>query len=151
MGSVIKTAGKEVVLAKPVDQRQLLRNQERAILDTTELLCVLMKGAGVSRSELARRMGTTKGNVTQILDGSRNLTIRTVSDLMTQLGHEFKASCKAREVPERHAVVRFVAEIRIPMTGVVNQQRVMPESFSFVTGSGSGSGVAGSFCQAAGV
>ena len=80
-----------------VDPKKLLWNQEAAILDTTELICALMKEAGISRSELATRMGTTKSNITQILDGSRNMTIRTVSDVMTHLGHEFKASCKARE------------------------------------------------------
>ena len=102
-----------------VDPKKLLLNQEAAILDTTELICALMKEADISRSDLAARMGTTKSNITQILDGSRNMTIRTVSDVMTHLGHEFRASCKAREFrvtnEQPHVVVRVMAEFRIPM------------------------------------
>ncbi len=73
-----------------VDAQKLLWNQEGAILDTTELICSLMKEAGVTRSELAARMGKTKGNISQMLSGDRNLTIRTVSDLMTYLGDEYR-------------------------------------------------------------
>lgn len=99
-----------------VDQTKLLWNQEAAILDATELLCQLMKEAGISRSDLAARMGTTKSNITQILDGSRNMTIRTLSDVMTYLGHEFRASCKSRQTKDQpHVVVRVVAEFLISM------------------------------------
>ncbi len=102
-----------------VDQTKLLWNQEAAILDATELLCQLMKEAGISRSDLAARMGTTKSNITQILDGSRNMTIRTLSDVMTHLGHEFKASCKAREdKPESGKIVIQVA-CRLTITGAM--------------------------------
>ena len=96
-----------------VDDDTLLSNQEDAILDTTELICGLMKERGISRSELAARMGTTKGNVTQILDGSRNMTIRTVSDVMTHLGDEFRASCKSREAAKTQRVAVFCASVDI--------------------------------------
>lgn len=119
MGSIAKQESHKTVTKSPhnvkpvdiaVDPQKLLWNQEAAILDTTELICALMKEAGISRSELATRMGTTKSNITQILDGSRNMTVRTVSDVMTHLGHEFKASCKAREgKPESRKLVIQVA------------------------------------------
>lgn len=128
MGKIAKQTSSRTMMkhprgAKPkdiaVDQKKLLWNQEAAILDTTELICALMKEANVSRSDLAARMGTTKSNITQILDGSRNMTIRTVSDVMTHLGHEFRASCKARESrttnEQPHVVVRVMAEFRISM------------------------------------
>ena len=102
-------------LSNGADADTLLWNQEVAILDTTELICDLMKEAGVSRSDLAQRMRKSKGYITQLLDGSRNMTIRTVSDIFTNLGHEFRASCKARQtMPQAATVVRFAAEIVIP-------------------------------------
>jgi transcriptional regulator with XRE-family HTH domain len=62
-----------------------LYQQERAILEVTELICQLMDEQEVSRSELARCLGTSKGYVTQFLDGRTNMTIRTISDVFTAL------------------------------------------------------------------
>lgn len=62
-----------------------LYQQERAILEVTELICQLMDEQEVSRSELARCLGTSKGYVTQLLDGRTNMTIRTISDVFTAL------------------------------------------------------------------
>ena len=61
-------------------------NQERAILDLTELICEIMARTGVTRAELARRLGKTKGFITQLLDGRANMTIRTISDIFSALG-----------------------------------------------------------------
>jgi transcriptional regulator with XRE-family HTH domain len=60
--------------------------QERFILDATEMICELMIEAGVSKSELAARLGKTKGFVTQLLSGNRNFTLRTLSDVLVALG-----------------------------------------------------------------
>jgi transcriptional regulator with XRE-family HTH domain len=61
-------------------------NREWAILELTELICEVMEREGVTREELARRMGRSKGFVTQLLDGRANMTIRTVADVFTALG-----------------------------------------------------------------
>ena len=63
-----------------------LYQQERSILNLTELICKLMEETGVSRSELARRLGKTKGYISQLLDGESNMTVRTISDVFTALG-----------------------------------------------------------------
>jgi transcriptional regulator with XRE-family HTH domain len=59
--------------------------QEEFILDVTEALCQRMNETGVTRTELARRMGRTKGYITQLLGGGRNLTLRTISDVAKAL------------------------------------------------------------------
>ncbi|WLD10858.1 helix-turn-helix transcriptional regulator [Planctellipticum variicoloris] len=46
----------------------------------------------MTRSELADRLGKSKGHITQILDGTANLTLRTVSDVFFALGCEFHPS-----------------------------------------------------------
>lgn len=63
-----------------------LYQQERAILEVTEVICELMDKQGVSRSDLAKRLGRTKGYITQLLDGRANMTVRTISDVFTALG-----------------------------------------------------------------
>jgi len=62
-----------------------LYQQERAILEVTELVCQLLDEEDVTRSELARRIGKTKGYITQLLDGRTNMTLRTISDVFTAL------------------------------------------------------------------
>jgi len=62
-----------------------LYRQECAILAVTECVCQLMDKRKVSRSELARRLGRTKGYVTRFLGGRSNMTVRAVSDIFTAL------------------------------------------------------------------
>jgi len=65
-------------------------NQECAILELTELICRIMQETGVGRAELARRLGKTKGYVTQLLDGRANMTLRTIADVFTALGRTIR-------------------------------------------------------------
>lgn len=74
-----------------------LWHQEKAILDTTEMLCWLMKQQGVSRNELAVRLGKPAGWVTRFLDGEFKMDIRTISDVLHAMGYELYPSC--REIP----------------------------------------------------
>src|SRR4051812_37073738 len=63
-----------------------LFQQERAILEATMRICEAMKEQGVSRSQLAQKLGKSKGYVSQLLDGQQNMTLRTLSDVFLVLG-----------------------------------------------------------------
>lgn len=78
-----------------------LYQQERAILEVTELLCRLMDEQRITRSQLAKRLGISKGYVTQLLDGRSNMTLRTVSDVFFSLGRavHFQDGVLAAETP----------------------------------------------------
>jgi transcriptional regulator with XRE-family HTH domain len=45
-----------------------------------------MEQHGVSRAQLARRMGVTPGRVSQLLSGDENLTLKTLSTIASCLG-----------------------------------------------------------------
>jgi len=83
-------------LSTPEDRR--LFEQERVILDVTEMICKLMERANISRKELAEMLGTSQANVTQMLNGTRNMTLRTVSDVLfsmdygLEVGHKWLVS-----------------------------------------------------------
>lgn len=62
-----------------------LVRQEELILDVTESLTAALEHAGVTRAELARRLGRSPGFVSQLLGGGRNLTLRTIADISTAL------------------------------------------------------------------
>jgi transcriptional regulator with XRE-family HTH domain len=67
--------------------RKLLA-QEELILEVTETICELLKNEAVSRKELAERLGKSKGFISQLLNGGRNLTLRTVADILHVLGYK---------------------------------------------------------------
>jgi transcriptional regulator with XRE-family HTH domain len=48
-----------------------------------------MKERGLSRADLATRMGVSPGRVSQILGGGENLTLRTLAALSCALGAHF--------------------------------------------------------------
>ena len=84
-----------------------LFQQERVIMEVTELICALMEEEDVSKAELAKRLSTSKANVTQMLDGRRNMTIRTVSDVLFHLGHVLEISDKNLSDAMTHYDQRF--------------------------------------------
>lgn len=67
------------------ENRRLLK-QEELILEVTEALTAALNDSRITRSELAKRLGKTKGFVSQLLAGGRNLTLRTVSDIADAIG-----------------------------------------------------------------
>jgi transcriptional regulator with XRE-family HTH domain len=87
-------------MTKPTFVEQFVKNpknrrlflQERAIREVTDQIESLMENLGISRAGLARKLGKSRGWVTQFLDGEANKTIRTVADAYAVLGYEFKPS-----------------------------------------------------------
>jgi transcriptional regulator with XRE-family HTH domain len=62
--------------------------QERLITQVTEALWQEMEEPGVNKADLAARMGTTRGYISQILNGSRNMTLRTLADICFALNRQ---------------------------------------------------------------
>jgi transcriptional regulator with XRE-family HTH domain len=63
-----------------------------------------MKKQGVSRAGLALLVDTSKAHITQLLSGSRNMTLHTFADLAFALGH--RISYKAHELKEGEETYR---------------------------------------------
>jgi plasmid maintenance system antidote protein VapI len=51
-----------------------------------EDVCVLMEKQGVSRAELARRLGTSRAYITKLLGGNANFTLETMTKVAMALG-----------------------------------------------------------------
>ncbi|MCY4489222.1 MAG: helix-turn-helix transcriptional regulator [Deltaproteobacteria bacterium] len=72
----------------PIEQGEnfaRLVRQEELILEVTEKLTLALDEAGITRTELADRLGRTPGYVSQVFGGGRNLTLRTVADIAAAL------------------------------------------------------------------
>jgi transcriptional regulator with XRE-family HTH domain len=72
------------VSASPARER--LYAQEKLIVDTAEEIWAAMEKAKKSKADLAAALGKSKAFVSQALDGSRNLTLRTLADVAFALG-----------------------------------------------------------------
>jgi transcriptional regulator with XRE-family HTH domain len=96
-----------------------LFQQERAIYEVTELIESVMGEEGMTRAELARKLGKTKGWVTQLLDGEANKTIRTVADVLAVLGREYRSSQRPIHIGSRteSSASRTTTELRVFHTG----------------------------------
>jgi plasmid maintenance system antidote protein VapI len=55
------------------------------VIEFTEDLCRIMKEKRVSRAELARRIGTSRAHITQLLGGGANFTLLTMVKLAKAL------------------------------------------------------------------
>jgi transcriptional regulator with XRE-family HTH domain len=69
------------------EEGRRLIEQERLIMQATEAIATLLQEQGVSRAELARRIGKSPAFVTKLLRGDSNLTLRTLSDVFFALNH----------------------------------------------------------------
>jgi antitoxin component HigA of HigAB toxin-antitoxin module len=75
----------EQFIRTPGNQR--IYEQERLLVEATELISTVMETTQTRRGELARRLGRSKAYVTQILGGNRNLTLKTLADVCWALNH----------------------------------------------------------------
>ncbi len=69
--------------ARRVYQEELLFGEATANIDG------ILESLNIPRSELADRMGISRGRVSQMLSGERNLTLRTLAAMAWALGYEF--------------------------------------------------------------
>lgn len=78
--------------------RRRLFEQESLSFEAAELISTLLQEQKVSKAELAKRIGKSKAFVTQLLSGSRNMTMHTFADLAFALG--FKVELKPSPLDE---------------------------------------------------
>ncbi len=66
--------------------------REDLVFNVTEDLLIKMEELNISKVDLAKRLGKSKSYVTQMLSGSRNMTLSSFSDICFALG--FKPEIK---------------------------------------------------------
>ena len=64
---------------------QKLFSRTELIQNVTEDIMIAMEDLNISKSGLAKKIGKSKSYVTQLLSGSRNMTLASLSDLCFEL------------------------------------------------------------------
>jgi cyanate lyase len=85
------------LLSRDPDYRKLFA-VEALIADAADLVARLMAAQGVTKAELARRLGKSPAWVSQLLGGGANMTIRTLAEVAWTLGAEVRLDAH-RTVP----------------------------------------------------
>jgi transcriptional regulator with XRE-family HTH domain len=82
------------------DERRMEFAEEELIVDAAEEIWSAMEKAKVTKSELAERLGKSKAFISQLLNGSRNMTLRSLADIAHSIGFRVHLSL---EVQADHA------------------------------------------------
>jgi transcriptional regulator with XRE-family HTH domain len=73
--------------------------EEGAVLDFTEALHDAMEEQGTTRTELARRLGTSQAYITRVLSGRANFTLKTMARLALALGLQLEVGLAPQRLP----------------------------------------------------
>lgn len=68
------------------NEDNMLITKEDLIYNVTEDLLIALEDMDISKKDLASRLGKSRSFVTQVLSGTRNMTIGTLSDICFVLG-----------------------------------------------------------------
>src|SRR5690606_36261917 len=74
------------------DESRRFHERDRLALWTMESIAALMQDKGLTRADLARKIGSSRAYVTQLFSGSKNPTLGTVADLAWGLGYRARVS-----------------------------------------------------------
>ena len=80
------------------------------VQELTEEIFVLMEREGITRSELARRLGTSPAYVTKILRGNANFTVATMVRLARALEADLRIQLKPSEASQQSKKPRGAAK-----------------------------------------
>lgn len=58
------------------------------IMDVTESICEILEKEKIDRKDLAEKMEKTKGYISQLLNGERNMTLATLAEILYALKYK---------------------------------------------------------------
>lgn len=83
-------------IAVSEEDKDLPGKQEAFVLNVTEEIWRVMQEKGLLKADLARLLGSSKAHVTQLLNGSRNMTLYTLAEICVALGETPHFALKRR-------------------------------------------------------
>lgn len=81
---------------------------EGSVMDFTEELSRIMSAKGISRSELAQRIGSSKAYITKIFSGQANFTVETMTKLSLAVDHVVRVHVAPKDSRTRWIDVRTI-------------------------------------------
>lgn len=97
---------------------------EALLLDINEQIVSWMQQEGITRSELAAKLGVSRAAITKLLGGKPNLTLKTLCKVATALGLEAQVQLGLPDVAE-DVVVSFGRPIDAPDTSLIPDESAL--------------------------
>lgn len=88
--------------------------EEALIIEVSEEIWAALEQAGQSKAQLAQKMSVSKSYMTQVLDGTRNMTLRTLAGIASALDRQ--VSIRLRPVTWDKGWVPLIEEVCITTT-----------------------------------
>lgn len=80
-----------------VPERERVFAQEQLIVSVAENIWEKMETQGVTKADIAKTLGKSKAFITQCLNGGRNMTLRTLSDIAFALHAKVTVELRAKD------------------------------------------------------
>lgn len=104
---------RKALLAKLIAKNPNLPG-ELAKVSVAADLTILVAQSGISRSELARKLGWSRARVSQVLSGTGNLTIETIHAVAQAAGFAFDVAFRKPEATRARNVWEQAELIKLP-------------------------------------
>jgi len=80
----------------------------KLIMDVTEAVCGILEKEKKTRKKLAEKMDKTKGYISQLLNGNRNMTLATLAEMAFCLGYDLEIRLKKKESAKKRIILKPV-------------------------------------------
>jgi transcriptional regulator with XRE-family HTH domain len=102
--------------------------RERLEMEITELICQLMEQQGITRADLAKRLGKSRPYITKMLGSGTNLTVKTISDIFFALGRSLRVLDRPLSIGSPRLLVLEIHHERGQVLLSGNYQFNLPDS-----------------------
>ncbi len=110
------TSDYDRLMEDPATRRSL--REEELIIEVTEALTQALHLRGLNQTVLANRLGKTRGFVSRLLNGSRNLTLRSIARMADALDCRVRVEFEPRELSALHSLPSWQATTALLATGM---------------------------------
>jgi transcriptional regulator with XRE-family HTH domain len=80
--------------------------EEGAMVDASELIADALEQSGMTRADLARKLSVSRSEITALLEGERNVSVRKLARTLHKLGFVLTLGMESSE-PKSEASHRF--------------------------------------------
>jgi DNA-binding Xre family transcriptional regulator len=99
-----------------LQQEQVAYEVARLAREATTAITFHLREQGISRTELAARMGVSPGRISQILSGDENLTLQTLSTVCAALGVRFHLELQPAQSGDRPAAASPIGSASVSVS-----------------------------------
>lgn len=124
---------RKALLAKLIEENPALPG-ELAKVSVAADLTILVAESGLSRSDLAKKLGWSRARVSQVLSGESNLTVETIHAVATACGAAFDVvfrkpfDVRAPQMWEREDTLHVLNDTGIDLTVPANMHSMLSEA-----------------------